>query len=93
MAKTIALSDSTRGIIELIAKILIVAQAYLITNAVIGQNLSVPPEMIWILALANAIMVVVKEFLGTRDATTARVAKEVDGSYPQYRAVPAKTAD
>lgn len=88
MATTIALPDSVRGYIELAAKILIVVQAYLISNAVIEDGIAVPTQLIWILALINAVMIVIKEFMGVRDATTARVSKAVDGELKQFRKIP-----
>lgn len=88
MATTIALPDNVRGYIELAAKILIVVQAYLISNAVIEDGIAVPTQLIWILALINAVMIVIKEFMGVRDATTARVSKAVDGELKQFRKIP-----
>lgn len=87
MAGTIALSDNQRTIFSIAIGMLGAAQAFIISNAVIGTN-PVPLEVIWVLALVMAVLGPLREFLGVRDATTARVAKETVASIEQNRTIP-----
>lgn len=84
MAKTIAMSDNQRSIIGFVVTVLLAVVAYLATLPSDQR----PPEYIFaVLGGVAVVAQIVKDQLGVRDASTARVAKEVDGGYPQYRTV------
>lgn len=91
MARTVGLSDSQRSMLSLAIGVLGAIQAFIVANTLIGGNTSVPPEAIWIIALVMAALGPIREYAGVRDASTSRIAKEVDGSIPQYRSVPGRT--
>jgi hypothetical protein len=89
MGKTRGFSDQTRGYLTLAERIIIVVNAFIISNALIGST-PVPLEAIWILALLSAVMPVIKEFGGVRDATTAAIAVKEDPNYKNFRQIPTK---
>lgn len=91
MAKTVGLPDTIRGHLGLAATIVLVIQAYLLGQNVMNGEAMVPANIVWAIGLIAAVLVAVRDYGGVRDASTARVAKEVDGGLSQYRAVPGKT--
>lgn len=81
MTKTRGLSDSAGGGLVLLAMILVAASIYVA---------GLPPEDVprWVVVVMGGIGVgamALERWLGTRDASTAAVAKNVDGTYPTYR--------
>lgn len=86
MTGTIGLSDNQRTMFSIAIGMLGAAQAFIVSNALIGTN-PVPEEVIWVLALVMAVLGPMREFLGVRDASTARVAKEAKPELAQKRVV------
>ena len=88
MATTIGLPDTIRGHLGLAAAVVLVIQAYLLGQAALGQEPPIPAEIVWAIGLIAAVLVAIRDYGGVRDATTARVAKEQNGSLEQHRAIP-----
>ena len=78
------LSDTQRTYVEIGIGALAAAQAFIIANNFVG-DVPVSPAAIWILALVIAVISPVKAFLGVRDSSTSRVAKEVNADLSQHR--------
>jgi hypothetical protein len=89
MAETLALSDNQRTLLGLAFTILLTLNVSLAGLATANQ-ISVPKEVYFILAIAAVVIQAVKDKLGVRDATTAAVAKQTNPALEQHRE-PAKS--
>lgn len=89
MAKNIALSDNQRTIVGFVVTAIIAVVAYMAT---LPDDQKPPSYIFGILGGVVIVAQLVKDQLGVRDATTARVAKEADSTLVQHREVPKPTS-
>jgi len=87
MAKSKALSDSNRTIIGFAVTAIIAVALYMAT---LPDDQRPPAYVYGILGGIVVVAQVAKDYLGVRDASTARVAKETDATIVQNRKVQGK---
>jgi hypothetical protein len=90
MADVLALSDNQRTLIGIAFTILLTLNVSLAGLAAANQ-IAIPPWVYFALAVAAVVIQAIKDKLGVRDSTTARVSKEVMPTLGQNREIPAQS--
>lgn len=88
MARTKALSDSNRTVIGFVVTAIIAIAFYMQT---LPEDQKPPAYVFGILGGIVVVAQLAKDYLGVRDASTSRVSKETDPTYPQYREIKKET--